>query len=459
MANLIDSLRIAVRAMDAQRRGIEVTGHNISNINTPGYARRTVDLRSVQPLSPGSAGNGVDVQGVRAMRDVFVERRLLQSLPGESREAAIADAVSVIETVLGAPGESIDGALTAFFDGFAGLAEDPTSASARQDVISRGQALANAFRAIAADFTAARDDADLAVRDSVDEVNRLATDIADLNQSIGQTADDSTKAFFRDRQHALIDQLAEHIDVSTLQRDDGGLDITFGNGRALVIGTNAHTLSTVASPPNGLVEIRNDGATVTSEITSGRIGGALHVRDVLLPDYLTRLDAVAFEVVDEVNTLHDAGFDLDGNGAGVFFTALGASAGAAAAITVDPTLAADGRLVAAASVASPGDNQTARAIADLRDSQVLDGGSSTLHDGFAGLVRKVGGDGRTAQLERDSAQDLVTQMKNLRDAASGVSLDEEAVMMLKFQRAFEANARFFSVVDEMTELLIRTLGA
>ncbi len=243
--SLTSSLQVAVRAMEAQRRGIEVTGHNISNINTPGYARRVIDLKSTPPLDPGSAGSGVDVAGVRPQRDAFVERRLLQAVPTESREAAIADALSVIETVLGAPGESIDGALTAFFDAFAGLAEDPTSPSARQDVISRGQSLANAFGSVASDLVAAREDADLIVRGSVEEINRLATNIAELNQSIGQTANDSTKAFFRDRQQAAVDQLAEFIDVSSMLRDDGGIDLTFGSGRALVIGDNAHARQAV----------------------------------------------------------------------------------------------------------------------------------------------------------------------------------------------------------------------
>lgn len=456
---LIDALHMATRAMDAQRSGIEVAGHNISNVNTPGYARRVLDLRPGAPLSPGSAGSGVEAIGVRALRDVFIERRLLQALPAEAREAAIADGLAVVETLLGAPGGSIDGALTEFFDAFAGLADDPTSLAARQDVISRAQSLANGMRTLSTQLNAARQDADLAIRDGVDEVNRLATTIADLNQSIAQTSDGPTKAFFRDRQQAEIDRLAALIDISTIARGDGGVDVTFGNGRSLVIGSNPHLLSAVPGPPNGLVAIQNDGFTVTSEITSGRVGGALQVRDVLLPEYLTRLDTIAFEVVEEVNTLHGAGFDLDGNAGGVFFTALGATAGAAGAMTLDPTLAANGRRIAAASVAQPGDNQTARAIANLRDARVLDGGASTLHDSFAALVRKVGGDSRSAQLERESAQDLVTQVQNLRDAASGVSLDEEAVMMLKFQRAFEANARFFQVIDEMTELLIQRLGA
>jgi len=458
MPNLTDALQIASRAMDAQRLGLEVTGHNIANVNTPAYARRVIDLRTRPPLYPGAPGTGVDVAGVRALRDSFVERRLLEALPGEGRERVIAETLSAVEALLGRPGESIDGALTDFFDGFAALVDDPTSTAARVDVIARGQALANAFRSAATNFGAAQHDADLVARDAVGEINTLAGRIAELNRSIAETIDPSSKAFFLDEQHQVLDRLAELIDVGTMSREDGGVDVTFGNGRSLVIGVNPHDLA-ISSGAGGLVVLQSDGATVTSEITSGRLGGALHVRDVLVPDYLDRLDTIAYEVVEEVNALHDAGFDLDGNDAGVFFTVLGAPGGAAAAIAVDPTLAANPRLVGAAGTASPGDNQTARAIADLRDGLVLDGGLSTLNDKFAELMRRVGGDARTAQDGVVTARDYLTQMQNLRDAASGVSLDEEAVMMVKFQRAFEANARFFTVIDQLSELLMRTLGA
>jgi flagellar hook-associated protein 1 FlgK len=338
------------------------------------------------------------------------------------------------------------------------LAQDPTSAAARQDVTARGQALAESFRSLSTDLRAIQRDTDLVARDVVEEINALIGTIAELNQSIGGALDQESKSYFRDEQQRSLDQLAELVDIATMAREDGGIDVTFGNGRSLVIGMNPHDL-VISSGPSGLLVIQSDGATVTSEITSGKLGGALHVRDVLVPDYLTRLDTIAFEVVEEVNTLHGAGFDLDGNGAGLFFSAIGATSGAAAAMTVDPALVANGRLIAAGGTATPGDNQTARSLADLRDGLVLDAGLSTLHDGFASFVRKVAGDADGAQTDRATARGYVTQMRNLRDAASGVSLDEEAVMMVKFQRAFEANARFFAVIDELSELILRTLGA
>ena len=132
--------------------------------------------------------------------------------------------------------------------------------------------------------------------------------------------------------------------------------------------------------------------------------------------------------------------------------------GAAAAIAVDPTLAADSRLVAAASVAVAGDNQTARAIAGLRDARVLDGNQATMSDAWAQLVFTVGRDVQSTEQEQRTRQGVVTQIETLQDAVSGVSLDEETLLLLRFQRAYEATARFFQAIDETLDVLLQTFG-
>jgi flagellar hook-associated protein 1 FlgK len=141
-----------------------------------------------------------------------------------------------------------------------------------------------------------------------------------------------------------------------------------------------------------------------------------------------------------------------------FFTALGSSAGAAAAIAVNSTVAADGRTIAAAGIPQAGDNQAARAMADLRGARVLDSNTATMTDAWSQLVFRVGRDGEAATDERESRTALVRQVEALRDEVSGVSLDEEAMHLLKFQRAYEANARFFRIIDESIETLLNELA-
>jgi flagellar hook-associated protein 1 FlgK len=456
VADLFTSLTSASRALDAQRMGLDVAGQNIANVNTPGYSRRVVDLTAVAPYGPGSAGSGVDVSGVRALRDRLLESRIHREVPAESREAAVASALSIVETALGKSGKSLDASLDTFFNSFANLAEDPTSANARREVVLQGQSLAETFRDMAGRLDLARLDADRNARALAEDVNSLTDRIAALNSSIANVADD-VSLHARDEQSNLVRQLAELVEISVLERQDGGIDINVGQGRPLVVGTTQYTLDVSSTAPLGLAAFAVNGTTITSELDSGKLGGFLYVRDTSIPAYVATLDDIAFEVADQVNTLHAAGFDQNGAAAGDFFDFSSApvgTAGAASYLILDAAVEADPQLVAAADAAAAGNNEMARAIASLRDDRVLNGSTSTFADAWAQLVFRVGRDTKSAAEERDSRAAIVRQVDMLRDEVSGVSLDEEAMHLLKFQRAYEANARFFTIIDQTLQMLL-----
>jgi len=200
---------------------------------------------------------------------------------------------------------------------------------------------------------------------------------------------------------------------------------------------------------------------VLRELSAGKIGGLIYARDVLLPGYQADLDSLAYEIANNVNTLHAAGVGGDGGTGRNLFTftpAIVGSAGAAGAIGVNPTVAADGNLVAAAGPGAPvGDNTTARDIAALRQTKVI-GGTATFHDAWGQLVYRVGRDSQTAKNEQHSREEIVIQVDALRDQVSGISLDEEAVNLVKYQKAYEANARMFQAVNDAIQVLFDTIG-
>jgi flagellar hook-associated protein 1 FlgK len=451
MSGLFTTLSMTARSLDAHRMGMDVAGQNVANVNTPGYARRTVDLASVAAATRFNAGGGVEVQGVRAIRDRFLERRVEQEVPAEAREAALAEILQVVEASLGSGGAAIDARLSQFFGAFSRLADAPTSAVARDDVLNQGQQLAQSFRDTAARLADGQRAADTRARESVAGINALAERIAAVNRAYGSVGPGQQSLHLKDELTALIHDLSQLVDVDVVEKANGGVDITIGQGRALVIGEFSYALDAVPGPPNGLSAIMAGTRNVTAEITGGRLGGAIAARDTAIPDYIARLDELAYAVVEEVNAAHHAGFDLLGAAGGDFFSfsvAPVGTVGAARAMRVDPAVAADSALIAAAGVALPGDNAAARAIADLRDAKVLDGNTATMTDAWSQLAYRVGRDVRTAQDARDSQHEIVRQVEALRDQISGVSLDEEAAQMVRFQRAYEANAKFFTVIDE-----------
>lgn len=452
MAGLFGSLQMAARSLAAQQTGLDLTGQNIANLNTPGYARRRLELAEVV-----YGAKGVEVLGTRAVRDAVLDARVRLALPAESREGAIAHALATVEASIGAPGQGLDGRFTAFFDAWAALSLDPTSAVARDAVVQQGRALSLAFHDARAQIAESRAMADRDIRQSVSDVNALALEIADLNRAIAAAGGADVEAL-KGKQQLAVEKLAGLTAVAVLARSDGGMDVTIPSGRALVIGDASYAVA-IGNGPDGMATLSLGGYDITAEITSGHIGGLLHARDSLIPGYLQQLDTMAFAVVQEVNTRHQAGFDASGAAGGPFFAPLATATGAAAAIGVSAAVAADPALVAASSTGAPGDNQTARALAALRDANVLFGGTATFAEGWARLAYTVGADASAAQLQQASRGAVREEVERLRDQVSGVSLDEEAANLIKFQRAYEANAKFFATIDSVLETLMSLAGA
>ena len=448
---------MAARSLNAQQMGLQVTGNNIANVNTAGYSRRTMDLAAVPPDSSLSAGGGVDVQGIRAVRDRLLERRVYDEVPAEGRAQELSEILQVVESGIGTTGNSIDGRLTEMFGSFSRLADTPTSSVARADVLNTASELTQSFHEMAGRLDDARRQADTRVRGSVEEINALAEQIARLNRLMGASGPEG-RLPLQDQMSNLLRDLNGIVNVDAVQGPQGTVDVTIGNGRALVIGDRTYQVAAVSQPPNGLAAVEAGGVDITSELRGGRIAGAIEARDVNIPDYMTRLDTLADEMVNQVNALHRTGFDQLGNTNQDFFTPLATATGAARLIEVDPAVAADGRRVAAAGVNQAGDNTVAKSLANLRDARVLEGNSATLVDGWSHLAYRVGRDSRAAQDGLEAQSAIVAQIDALRDSVSGVSLDEEAVQMIKFQRAYEANARFFSTINDTLSILFSIVG-
>lgn len=456
MSGLLGMLSHATRALDAQRFGLDVVGQNIANVNTPGYTKRVTELAEVPSRDRWSAGGGVEIVGARAMRDRLIDRRVRDEFSSQQRESAISQQLGVVEVTVGTAGASLDAALDDFFDAFATLADTPTSATARQEVVLQGGALARAFADVADRLRSARRDADLQVRSSVEEVNQLSDRIAALNaQLAGTSAATPEGAHLRDEINRAVEELSGHVGINAIERPDGGFDIDFANGRPLVIGERAYAV-TVSEDAAGFARITTGGVDVTANLVTGKIGGLLAVRDTSLPSYLGGLDQLAFDVAGEVNALHQSGFDAAGAPGQAFFQPV-ALAGAASALTMNAALTAagGGALVAASGTAGvAGDTSVARALAALRTAPIAGGGAATPSEAWGQIVYGVGRDRAAARGSEQTQSEVLRQLQNLQDSVSGVSLDEEAADMLRFERGYQANARFFTAVDQLLDTLI-----
>ena len=248
----------------------------------------------------------------------------------------------------------------------------------------------------------------------------------------------------------------EQINVTSLEDASGQVTLFVGQGQVLVDRNVTHQLTGVANAGNsGLLDVEyqitaSASVDITSVISSGRLKGLLDARDVAIPDVRTQLDTLASNVVTEVNTQHRVGFGLDGSTALDFFTSTGLTA---RTIAVSLT---DGRKIAASGTAAglPGNNVNALALAGLQYKAISALGNATLNGYYQTTASAVGADAQQASQDLDAQQMLQNQLEAHWSEVSGVSLDEELVNMMTYQRAFEASSRIVVMADEMMQTIL-----
>ncbi|MGE0525901.1 MAG: flagellar hook-associated protein FlgK, partial [Bdellovibrionales bacterium] len=194
---------------------------------------------------------------------------------------------------------------------------------------------------------------------------------------------------------------------------------------------------------------------VTRQLTGGEIGGLLQVRDEVINEVTGQMDELAYRLSFEVNRAHVQGYDREGRTGNLLFVMPDEVKGASEKINVSQAVQEDvGRIAAAAQPSAPGDNRIANILSGLQYKQAMSEGTATVDEFYNSIVGQVGIMAQRANSARDSQNDMVSQLKNVRESISGVSLDEETTKMIEFQKAFDASARLIRTADEMMDTVL-----
>lgn len=460
--SILSTLSLAAQSLKAQQEAIQTTGHNLANVNTPGFSRQRVDLVSAPPSFQGGVfiGQGVDVAAVSRVIDRFTEAEVL-SLHGDvGYSEAQSGALNSLEDLFPVTG-GINGALSDFFGALSDLANNPAGQSERISVIGKARALGESLALTRQNLTSLQQNIDQDIQSATARVNLLTQQIAGLNQQIGfaevrgETAND-----FRDQRQTLLQELTGLTGATSREDNNGQVTVTVG-GLLLVGGNRFASLQSDQINSAGLHAVTYtspDGTSfdASSLFPDGKIGSLLNVRDSQVQDVIDRLDQFAQTLVTEFNAQHASGFDLTGAAGGNLFNPIAAVAGAAGNVQVDAAVAADPRLIAASASAGsvPGDNRNALALVDLRSKSIPALGGLTLQDNFLTLIGDVGSQTQAAQSRFDFQNALLTQTQARRESVSGVNMDEEMTKLIQFQRAFESSSLLVRTADEMYQALI-----
>lgn len=440
-------LQVGLSALLAQRRAIEVAGQNIANVNTEGYSRQRVAMTSDSgPITPAifaryeGSGLGVRSGVVERLRDQFLELRGYQEHAAGSRLEVGAGTLARVEATFGEPSDQgIAAQLADFWAGWDDVANRPGDLAARSQLLERAETLAASFRRADADLQALWDTNLEQVGAVVAEVNATAARIAELNSTIQAAVGSGlTPNDLMDQRDQLISQLSERVGVTVRPGEAGTTDVFVG-GTALVRGTRSEALEVLVGPgPTPAVSVNwtKDGAAAS---TSGRIGGMLDALDDVLPRYRAGLGAVAGDLLTATNAVHTTGFDLDG-AAGLAFFTMGP-----AGLEVNAAVAADPRKVAASATAGTLDGSIAAAL----------GGTTGPDAAYRQVIVGLGVEAQSANRRVEIQSAITREVDAARESEAGVNIDEEMTQLMAFQHAYQAAARFVTVVDETLETLLR----
>ncbi|MCB0393028.1 MAG: flagellar hook-associated protein FlgK [Bdellovibrionales bacterium] len=470
MSKIGSVMTIGKRSMMNSQNALQTVSHNIANKDTEGFSRQRVEITTSEPTGFGQTrmGQGAYTKAVRRIQNPFLEKQIQT----ESNELGFGEGqtenLSRVEEVFNEQvNKGLNRFLSDFFNAFRELANNPENTATRTLVKETAEFATQDFKRVNRQLTDIQKDIDQQLISNISEINGMLQEVASLNQKIelventGAQANDE-----RDRRDLLLKNLSKFVNIRWGESDTGQVTVTAGNTAVLVSGYEASELKAVATPEReGKREGRMDimykasqgksWVNVTKQLTGGTIGGAIDVRDNVVNGLLDRMDDLAYTMVKNVNAIHQRGYNLHGQTGVQFFSDLGTKRDASEMIDLNHKIYQDVSSIATAAIPNaPGDNRIANVISNLQYQKILDNDKSTFDDAYNGMVGELAVVTKKSRMVTEHQNNIVSQLNKVRDSISGVSLDEETVKMIEFQKAFDASARVIRTADEMLDTVL-----
>lgn len=304
----MNAFPIGISALAVGRRGMDLAGQNIANASTPGYRRQT--LNAVTRVS-GNVGTGVAVSRLTRYDAPPVRTAILAGTSEQSFVSTRLSARQQIETALGTGDGSIGGKLDQLFNNIEALSSRPSESASRRQVISSASELAGQFNSVAGDLDRLKFDLGQQTTQTVNDVNSLTSQIADLNGRIesilrqGQQANE-----LQDQRDQLVENLSKKVDMRVVNMDYGVVNV-IGHDTALVVSNTATKLAVAGNSSNGL-DVTVSGQTTPLSFNGGELGGLLREYNVEIPATRARLDTLAMTAAGQLDKIQATGLGLDG---------------------------------------------------------------------------------------------------------------------------------------------------
>jgi flagellar hook-associated protein 1 FlgK len=316
-------MNIGVRALLANQGALQTIGHNIANVNTPGYSRQSVVLQDVKGEYSGSGyfGKGVDILTVKRTYSEFLTRQASLSKSVAAADTTRYDKLSQLENVFPGGPDGLGASISNMLNAFSDIVGAPTDLTARSVVLARADEAAANFRAASSQLNDLRVGVAGQLRNDADAINNLADQIAKANEEIARAIGGGhAPNDLLDQRDQLINQLNQYVQTSSVPADDGSLNIFLAGSQPLVLGTTVSPVSIVKDdfndPAKSKLAITVGGVTHTMDeamLGGGEVAGLLRFQNTDLVDATNLLGRMALAIGTRMNEQQALGIDINGN--------------------------------------------------------------------------------------------------------------------------------------------------
>lgn len=471
-------LSIGISAVFANQRALDVTGHNISNVNTPGYTRQIIGNSSSFYQKVGQSGNGrlmqlghgVDVQEIRQYRDEFLDKKYKKENTELGYWGAKLSSIEELETIFNDNSEDgLQAVMNNFWNSWEQLSKPTGGLTARSMVKENAIAFVETVKNMDNMLVNFRKSKDKEIIENIDRINEIARKIAGLNLDIrkmeasGVVAND-----LRDERNYLMDELSGMAKIQIIEGNSINISL---EGRLLVEGSRYEQIGTMPDADNsGFVKLVWKGDNGDLEISGGSIKALFESRDVVVKGFRDKLDEFVKGVAAEVNAVHITGYGLvDSEQRNFFVNGIDLSGNNInlSTIAFNPDLNNYNNIAAGEEYGNYEDNRVALKIAELRLNDYFSDAGYELPTGnrknnfdeyYRSIISELGNLGQEAATAVDAQKLLVDQIDYRRQAMSAVSLDEEMSNLIRYEHSYNAASRIVNVMDEMLEIIVNKIG-
>ncbi|MCB9228058.1 MAG: flagellar hook-associated protein FlgK [Deltaproteobacteria bacterium] len=470
MTGLGHSLNIGSQSLYANQQGINTTAHNISNAQTEGYSRQRLKLLQRDPISKQGVliGSGVYVGSIDRIHDKFIEKQINLATTSAENSKSRFEALELLGSIFSPELQNtVSSQLNHFFSAWQNLAKYPEEMTVRTEVREQGKNLADAFRRTDQEIRHQRSGLNDYILKTTDEINQTIDSIAHLNNQIREmeTGVRNQSNDLRDQRERALLQLSSLVDINYYEDADGMLTIRGPADTLLVDRGRAATFEVRQNGENeGLYDIfilDSEGSSarnITRAVSGGRLEALVHVRDNIAKGLIDHNNNMASEVIRRVNEIHKPGFGLeeyqDSDQRNFFEDVRDHDLAAQEMSLALPVISSTDAISASSLHSTPGDNIIANRIAKIQGEPLFADGNATLNDYFANYVGILGMEAQKVKQIEEADKIILSDLQSRKEAISGVSLDEEATNLIRWQTAFTASSKIITTIDEMYETVL-----